>query len=142
MEQFVLPESFVVPKPIEAADQPDLQAPDAVKAKVVPIPTGYRLLCMVPEVKETFDGTGILKAEEVRRTEEITSHVLFVLEVGPDAYKDAKRFPSGPWCQKGDFVMTRAYAGTRFKVFGREFRVIADDMVECTIEDPRGVARV
>jgi co-chaperonin GroES (HSP10) len=141
MEQFVLPESFNVPKPIEAVDQPDLMAPDAVKAKTVPMPTGYRLLCMVPEVKETFDGTGILKAEDVRRTEELTSHVLFVLEVGPEAYKDEKKF-SYPWCKKGDFVMTRAYAGTRFKVFGREFRVINDDQVECTIEDPRGVARV
>lgn len=140
MEQFVLPESFKVPKPIEAADQPDASASDEVKAKVVPTPAGYKLLCMVPEVKETFDGTGILKAEGVMRTEEITSHVLYVLKVGPDAYKDQKKFPSGPWCKEGDFVMTRAYAGTRVRIFGRELRFINDDQVEGTIEDPRGVA--
>jgi len=140
MEQFVLPESFVVPK-VETVDQPDLSAPDAVKAKTVPAPTGYRILCIVPDVKETFDGTAIVKAEEVRRAEELTSHVLYVVKVGPDAYKDEKKFPSGPWCTEGDFVITRAYAGTRFKVFGREFRFINDDQVDGTIEDPRGIGR-
>lgn len=141
MEQFVLPESFVVPK-VETVDQPDLSAPDGVKAKTVPAPTGYRILCIVPDVKETFDGTGIIKAEEVRRAEELTSHVLYVVKVGPDAYKDEKKFPSGPWCKDGDFVITRAYAGTRFKIFGREMRIINDDQVDGTIDDPRGIGRV
>ena len=140
MEQFVLPEAFTVPR-VEQLEQPDLQAPDGVKAKTVPAPSGWRILCVVPDVKETFDGTGILKAQEVQRAEELTSHVLFVLKIGPDAYKDEKKFPSGPWCQEGDFVLTRAYAGTRFKVFGREFRIINDDQVDGTIEDPRGVSR-
>lgn len=140
MEQFVLPESFTVPK-VEQLEQPDVQASADVKAKTVPAPSGWRILCVVPDVKETFDGTGIIKAEEVRRAEEITSHVLFVLKIGPDAYKDKKKFPSGPWCQEGDFVLTRAYAGTRFKVFGREFRLIADDQVDGTIDDPRGISR-
>ncbi len=140
MEQYVLPESFVVPK-LAQLEQPDASAPDGVKAKTVPSPTGYRLLCVVPDVQETFDGTAIVKAEEVRRAEELTSHVLFVLKVGPDAYKDEKKFPSGAWCGEGDFVLTRAYAGTRFKVFGREFRLINDDQVDGTIEDPRGISR-
>jgi co-chaperonin GroES (HSP10) len=140
MDKYVLPESFVVPK-LAAIDQPDVSAPDGVKAKTVPAPSGWRLLCVVPDVQETFGDTNILKAEEQRRTEELTSHVLFVLKVGPDAYKDEKKFPSGPWCKEGDFVLTRAYAGTRFRVFGREFRLINDDQVDGTIEDPRGVSR-
>lgn len=141
MEQYVLPESFKVPK-LKMQEQPDVSAPDGVKAKTVPTPTGWRILCIVPDVQETFGNTNILKAEEQRRTEELTSHVLFVLKVGPDAYKDPGKFPSGPWCKEGDFVLTRAYAGTRFKIFGREFRVIADDQVDGVIEDPRGVTSV
>lgn len=139
MEQFVLPESFVVPK-LTPVEQPDASAPAAVKAKTVPAPAGYKILCVVPEVKETFGDTGIIKAEEVRRAEELTSHVLFVVKLGPDAYKDEKKF-SAPWCAEGDFVLTRAYAGTRFKIFGKEWRLINDDQVDGTIEDPRGIGR-
>jgi len=140
MDQFTLPESFKVPN-ISAMDAPADGETDGTKAKTVPMPTGWRLLCVVPEVKDTFDGTQIVKAAEVQRAEELTSHVLYVLKVGPDAYKDEKKFPSGPWCAEGDFVLTRAYAGTRFKVFGREFRLINDDQVDGTIEDPRGISR-
>lgn len=140
-EPFVLPESFVVPRIVEDGRPLGEEAPVEQKAKTVPMPTGFKLLCVVPDVKDTFDGTGILKADSQKRVEELTSHVLFVLKVGPDAFKDEKRFPSGPWCKEGDFVITRAYAGTRMRIFGREFRVINDDQVECTIEDPRGVSR-
>lgn len=119
----------------------DTDGDNSIKAKVVPDPTGYKLLCVVPPSKETFDGTAIVKADMVRSAEEQTSHVLFVLKVGPDAYKDTTKFPSGAWCKEGDFVITRAYAGTRFKVFGREFRLLNDDAVDAVIEDPRGVAR-
>ena len=140
METYVPPQDFVVPR-LSPQDKPDMAAPDGVKAKTVPTPTGYRLLCVVPDVQETFDSTGIVKPDDVRRTEELTSHVLFVLKVGPDAYKDEKKFPSGPWCKEGDFILTRAYAGTRFRVFGREFRLLNDDQVDGVIEDPRGVSR-
>jgi len=73
--------------------------------------------------------------------EETGTTVLFVLAVGPDAYADKSRFPSGPWCKKGDFVLVRTYSGTRFKVFGKEFRVINDDMVDAVVADPRGISR-
>lgn len=135
------PGSFAIPE-VSFADQPVTDAPEQVKAKVVPAPTGWRILCVVPEVKETFEGSSIVKAETVKHAEEITSHVLFVLKVGPDAYKDKAKFPSGPWCKEGDFVLCRAYAGTRFKVFGREFRLLADDQIDGVVEDPRGISRV
>lgn len=134
------PGVFKIPK-IDALDAPEDGAPDSVKAKVVPDPTGYRLLCVVPDAKETFDGTGIVKADMVRSAEEQTSNTLFVLKVGPDAYADKAKFPTGPWCKVGDFVITRAYAGTRIKLFGKEFRLINDDQVDAVIEDPRGVGR-
>jgi co-chaperonin GroES (HSP10) len=64
-----------------------------------------------------------------------------VLKMGPDCYKDEKRFPSGPWCQEGDFILTRPMAGSRVKIHGREFRLINDDSVEGVVEDPRGISR-
>ena len=110
------------------------------KAKQLPRPMGYRLLCMVPQVEDKFE-SGLLKPDSMVKTEEHSTVILFVLDVGPDAYSDATRFPNGPWCKKGDFVLTRAYAGTRFKVHGQEFRIINDDSVEAVVEDPRGYTR-
>lgn len=115
-------------------------APDAELASQVPIPTGYRLLCMVPDIESVTPG-GIIKAEETIEAEQLMATVLFVLKIGPDAYKDPKRFPSGPWCKEGDFILTRPHAGSRIKVHGREFRVLNDDSVEAVVEDPRGVKR-
>ena len=132
---------FAIPQ-VTSMDKPADTATDAEKARVVPDPSGYHLLCMVPEAKENFDNSILIKAETVRSAEEQTSNTLYVLKVGPDAYKDTTKFPSGPWCKEGDFVITRAYAGTRIKVFGREFRLINDDQVDAVIVDPRGISRV
>ena len=132
---------FAIPQ-VTSMDKPADTATDAEKARVVPDPSGYHLLCMVPEAKENFDNSMLIKAETFRSAEEQTSNTLYVLKVGPDAYKDTTKFPSGPWCKEGDFVITRAYAGTRIKVFGREFRLINDDQVDAVIVDPRGISRV
>jgi len=111
------------------------------KAKQLPDPSGFKLLCMVPKVEEEFGGTGIIKSSESVKVEEQTTIVLFVAKVGPDAYKDPTRFPSGPWCKVGDFVVVRAYSGTRIKIHGTEWRIINDDTVDGTVEDPRGIGR-
>ena len=106
----------------------------------LPEPKGYRILCAIPEAEDTYKG-GIAKAANVKNIEEHSTVVLFVVKVGDLAYKDEVRFPTGPWCKEGDFVLTRAYAGTRFKIHGREFRIINDDTVEGVVEDPRGYTR-
>jgi co-chaperonin GroES (HSP10) len=111
------------------------------KAKQLPDPSGFKLLCMVPKVEEEFGNSGIIKSTESVRVEEQTTIVLFVAKVGPDAYKDPVRFPSGPWCKVGDFVVVRAYSGTRIKIHGTEWRIINDDSVDGTVEDPRGIGR-
>ena len=111
------------------------------KAKQLPDPSGFKLLCMVPKVEEEFGNSGIIKSTESVRVEEQTTIVLFVAKVGPDAYKDPVRFPSGPWCKVGDFVVVRAYSGTRIKIHGTEWRIINDDSVDGTAEDPRGIGR-
>jgi co-chaperonin GroES (HSP10) len=92
------------------------------------------------EAGDTFE-SGILKSEQTVKIEEITSPVLFVVKMGPDAYNDADKFPDGPWCKVGDFVITRPYTGTRIMIHGKEFRLINDDQVEATVEDPRGIRR-
>jgi co-chaperonin GroES (HSP10) len=74
--------------------------------------------------------------------EEVLSTVLFVVKLGPDCYADKTRFPSGPSCREGDFVLVRPNSGTRMKIHGREFRIINDDSVEAVVEDPRGITRV
>jgi co-chaperonin GroES (HSP10) len=101
---------------------------------------GYKILVCIPEIEEKYE-SGILKAEQIMRYEELLTNVLFVVELGPDCYKDKDRFPHGPWCKKGDFVLVRANTGTRVKIHGREFRLINDDSVEAVVEDPRGISR-
>jgi co-chaperonin GroES (HSP10) len=110
-------------------------------ASAMPVPAGYRLLCAVPEIEEKFEGSSLIKSDITKGYEELLTVVLFVIAVGPDAYKDEKRFPSGPWCKAGDFVLTRAHAGTRIKIFGKEMRLINDDAVEAVVADPRGIKR-
>lgn len=110
------------------------------KATQLPTPAGYKILCAVPEVEDKYEN-GILKADSTVRVEEHSTTVLFVMELGQQAYVDPEKFPTGAWCKKGDFVIVRAYAGTRFKIHGREFRLINDDMVEAIVEDPRGITR-
>ena len=113
---------------------------EAKKARLLPEPKGYRILCAVPHVEEEFEG-GLIKAEDTKRVEEQTTVVLFVIKLGNLCYKDENRFPTGPWCKEGDFVLTRPYSGTRVVIHGREFRIINDDTVEAVVEDPRGIRR-
>jgi co-chaperonin GroES (HSP10) len=111
------------------------------KARQLPEPSGYRILCAIPEVDDTYE-SGILKADTTMHYEEVLSTVFFVVKMGPDCYKDPSRFPTGPWCKVGDFILARPNSGTRLKIHGREFRIINDDSVEGIVEDPRGITRV
>jgi co-chaperonin GroES (HSP10) len=110
------------------------------KAKQLPEPKGYRMLCMVPKIEEEYE-SGILKSDETKKVEEQTTVVLFVAKMGDMAYADKDRFPSGPWCKEGDFVLVRPYTGTRIKLYGTEWRIINDDSVEAVVQDPRGLSR-
>ena len=111
------------------------------KAKQVPDPTGYHLLCMIPKIEDTYGDSAIIKADETVKTEEQTTVILFVAKVGPDAYKDTTKFPTGPWCKQGDFVLVRPYTGTRVLIHGTEWRLINDDSVQAVVQDPRGIRR-
>ena len=123
----------------EASELPT--EPDEVKAKQLPDPVTYHLLCVLPAAEEAYD-SGLIKADKTMQFEELLSPVLFVAKIGPDAFKDEKRFPSGPSCKEGDFVIVRPNSGTRMKIHGTEFRIINDDSVEAVVQDPRGIKRV
>jgi len=112
---------------------------DDLHAKL-PEPTGYRLLIALPEIDEKTEG-GVIMPDGLRRDESTASIIGFVIKSGSDAYSDKERFPNGPWCKEGDFVIFRSYSGTRFKVAGKEFRLINDDTVEGVVDDPRGYTR-
>ena len=117
-----------------------LNKPAEEKAKQIPEPATYHLLCVLPEIDEEYE-SGLIKAGQTVHFEEVLSPVLFVVKMGPDAYKDEKRFPSGPSCKVGDFVLVRPNTGTRIKIHGKEFRIINDDSVEAVVQDPRGITR-
>jgi co-chaperonin GroES (HSP10) len=113
---------------------------DERKAKQLPDPSGYRILCAIPDIDDTYE-SGLIKSDLTLQHEELLTTVLFVAKMGPDCYKDPVRFPTGPWCKVGDFILVRPHAGTRLKIHGREFRIINDDSVEGIVEDPRGISR-
>jgi chaperonin GroES len=120
----------------------DIKIPDgeARGPTQLPHPAGYKLLIALPELEEKTD-SGIYLPEQVREKESLATVVGFVLKVGSLAYKDTNKFPDGAWCKEGDWVLFRAYSGTRIKIHGREFRIINDDTVEGVVDDPRGIAR-
>jgi co-chaperonin GroES (HSP10) len=128
---------IVIPK-VEEVEAENI--PIEERGLQLPDPKGYRILCAIPEVADTYE-SGLVKAGQTKHVEEHSTVVLFVVRMGDLCYKDESRFPTGPWCKEGDFILTRAYAGTRFKIHGREFRIINDDTVEGVVLDPRGYTR-
>lgn len=120
-----------------------LNKPAEDKAKQLPDPKTFHLLCVVPEAMEEYadSAVGLIKDSKTMHYEEVLTPVLFVVKLGPDCYKDTTRFPSGASCREGDFVIVRPNSGTRLKIQGREFRIINDDSVEAVVQDPRGISR-
>lgn len=116
-------------------------ADEGTKARQLPKPVGYHMLVAIPEAASEFE-SGLVKADITRSIEETATVVGFVVDMGPECYADKQKFPAGPWCKKGDFVLMRAYSGTRFKIHGKEWRILNDDSIEAVVEDPRGLTRV
>ena len=114
---------------------------DAELELQLPKPVGYRILVALPRPKDTFDGSSILKTETAKNHDHIMSIIGLVVDMGAGAYGDKERFPDGPWCQEGDYVMFRMNSGTRFTVEGIEYRLMNDDSVEAVVADPTGIQR-
>ena len=112
---------------------------DTVSAKL-PTPSGYKLLIATLEASEKSSG-GVYMPDKIKDAETTASIIGFVVAAGPDAFSDENKFPTGPYCKEGDFVIFRSYSGTRFKIAGKEFRLINDDTVEAVVDDPREYTR-
>lgn len=110
------------------------------EGSVIPDPKGYKLLVAIPSIEEKTAG-GVIRPDSLRKLEEVASIFGFVVAMGADAYQDEKKFPNGPWCKVGDWVIFRSYSGTRLKVDEQEFRLINDDTVEAVVDDPRKIER-
>ena len=134
--ELILPPHLAHERAAASNDAPEPQS------RLLPKPSGFHIMCTIPKAKEAFENSSLVKPSKTMQDEEAATTVLFVLALGQDAYSDKGRFPSGPWCKEGDFIVVRTYAGTRFKIFGQEFRILNDDQVEAVVDDPRGILRV
>ena len=104
----------------------------------MPEPTGWRILLLPYQGKEKTAG-GIFLPDEVQERSQISTQVGYVLKMGPLAYKDEEKFPSGPWWREKQWVMFARYAGSRFQIDGGEVRILNDDEILSTILDPEDV---
>jgi len=101
----------------------------------MPQPAGWRILVLPYRGKGKTEG-GILLTDQTILEDQLQTVVGYVVKQGPLAYADTEKFPSGPWCKEKDWVIFPRYGGTRFKIEGGEVRIINDDEIIATIENP------
>ena len=109
--------------------------------ELLPVPAGYRVLVALPQIKETYDDSDLVKSSRTMHEEHVISIIGLVIDMGDQAYSDKDRFPTGAWCKQGDYVMFRANSGTRFKIGGVEYRLMNDDSIEAIVPDPSSITR-
>ena len=114
---------------------------EVVLENQIPKPVGYRVLVALPNIDETFGAGDIAKSTQTMREEHVLSMVGAVIDMGDQAYIDETRFPTGPWCKVGDYVVFRANSGTRFRVGQQEYRMMNDDSIEAIVDDPGAISR-
>ena len=112
--------------------------PDNIQKSQLPTPSGWRLLVLPFTPREKTKG-GILIAQESLEKLRIATNCGYVLKMGPLAYHDHDKFPTGPWCKTGDWIIFARYAGSRLPIEGGEVRILNDDEVLGTIKDPESV---
>jgi co-chaperonin GroES (HSP10) len=104
----------------------------------LPTPTGYRIL-VLPYAGPKKTKGGLYLSDKTQATIQMTTVCAYVLKVGDLAYKDKEKFPNGPWCEKGDWVIFGRYAGARFKIEGGEVRILNDDEIIARIKNPEDI---
>ena len=114
---------------------------EVVLEKQIPKPVGYRVLVALPNIDDTFGDGDIAKSTQTMRDAHVLSMVGAVIDMGEQAYTDEARFPTGPWCKVGDYVVFSAHTGTRFRVGQQEYRMMNDDSIEAIVDDPGAISR-
>ena len=120
----------------KAAEQAATEEPSKTNLEKLPNPTGWRILVMPFQVKEETEG-GIIIAQETLDRARAAVQVGYVLKMGPLCYEDKEKYTTGPWCKEKDWVIFARYAGSRMEIDGGEIRMLNDDEVLGTIEDPK-----
>ena len=133
--------TLILPKHV--ADQRLKQKEQKVRKKPLeemrlPKPTGWRIIVLPYKAKEKTKG-GIILSDKTVTESQIATNCGLVMDIGPDAYNDKDKFPNGPWCKKKDWVLFARYAGSRIYIDGGEIRVLNDDEILGTIEDPEDI---
>ena len=108
------------------------------EAAQLPQPTGWRILVLPFKMKEKTEG-GVLLGQETLERQQVASQCGNVLAMGSECYRDKERYPTGPWCKVGDWVVFARYAGSRIEIEGGEVRLLNEDEVLATIQDPKSI---
>tara|TARA_R110000751_G_scaffold160949_1_gene266614 strand:+ start:516 stop:974 length:459 start_codon:yes stop_codon:yes gene_type:complete len=122
----------------QSADEEEANRNKAPEGHKLPQPTGWRIVVLPFQPKRTTKG-GIHIGETAAERQHLATVCGLVLAMGPDCYSDKQKYPRGPWCKKGDWVMFARYAGSRFKIEGGEIRILNEDEVLATIQDPEQI---
>ena len=135
--------TLILPKHVAERRTKQVEKEKKVKKKPLeemslPKPTGWRILVLPYKAKEKTKG-GIILSDKTVTESQIATNCGLVMDIGPDAYNDKDKFPNGPWCKKKDWVLFARYAGSRIYIDGGELRILNDDEILGTIEDPEDI---
>ena len=126
---------LIVPKHVWDGAQAEKKKNEVEK---IPQPSGWRMVLFPLKLQGKTKG-GVLLTDETVTESQVTTNICKVLKMGPECYKDKEKFPSGPWCKEGDWVLITRYAGSRIRIDGGELRIINDDEMLAVVDDPRDI---
>ena len=126
---------LIVPKHVWDGAQAEKKKNEIEK---IPQPSGWRMVLFPLKLKGKTKG-GVLLTDDTVTESQVTTNICKVLKMGPECYKDKEKFPSGPWCKEGDWVLITRYAGSRIRIDGGELRIINDDEILAVVDDPRDI---
>ena len=126
---------LIVPKHVWDGAQAEKKKNEVEK---IPQPSGWRMVLFPLKLQGKTKG-GVLLTDDTVTESQVTTNICKVLKMGPEAYKDKEKFPSGPWCKEGDWVLITRYAGSRIRIDGGELRIINDDEILAVVDDPRDI---
>jgi co-chaperonin GroES (HSP10) len=126
---------LIVPKHVWDGAQAEKKKNEVEK---IPQPSGWRMVLFPLKLQGKTKG-GVLLTDDTVTESQVTTNICKVLKMGPECYKDKVKFPSGPWCKEGDWVLITRYAGSRIRIDGGELRIINDDEILAVVDDPRDI---
>ena len=127
--------NLIVPKHVWDGAQAEKKKNEVEK---IPQPSGWRMVLFPLKLQGKTKG-GVLLTDDTVTESQVTTNICKVLKMGPECYKDKEKFPSGPWCKEGDWVLITRYAGSRIRIDGGELRIINDDEILAVVDDPRDI---